>query len=146
MKAPLDAKVIEEMRAVIGKHPGVAAAYVFGSVARGDAHPESDLDVAILLREGVPSDDMELLANLAAGLERFSPSGRVDLVVLGEQGSVFRHRVLREGVVVYDVDPERRIDYEARTIVEYLDWKPTHDIAMASVFEGLRDRLTRGAA
>lgn len=146
MRPRLDAKVIEEMRAALARYPGVAAAYVFGSVARGDADASSDLDVAVLLREGERSDDVASLETLAANLEPFSPSGRVDLVVLGAQGSVFRHRVLREAVLVYDADPARRIDFEARTIIEYLDWKPTHDIAMASVFEGLRDRLSRGAA
>lgn len=78
-------------------------------------------------------------------LEPFSPSGRVDIVVLGQQGPVFRHRVLREGVLVVDANPTARHAFEGRTIAESLDWKPTHEIAMASALQGLRRRFSRRA-
>ncbi len=130
--------------AEVAKHPEIAAAWIFGSVARNEARNDSDLDLAVLLREGVTSEK-GYLYELAADLERFAPSGRVDVVVLGEQGPVFRHRVLREGKLVHDADSERRVDFEGRTISEYLDWKPTHDIAMEVVFSGLRERFARGS-
>ena len=125
---------------ILARCDDVAAAWVFGSVARGEAKSTSDLDIAVLLREG-GTEVEEALRALSGELEPFSPSGRVDIVVLGQQGSVFRHRVLREGALVLDRNPEARHDFEARTIVEYLDWKPTHDIAMASALKGLRRRL-----
>lgn len=126
---------------MIAEHPRIAAAWIFGSVAQGTAGPRSDLDVAVLLRGNEEDTDAMSLYALTADLERYSPSGRVDLVVLGPQGSVFRHRVLSTGTLVYDADPESRFDFEDRTIREYLDWKPTHDIAMRGVLAGLRDRL-----
>ena len=86
---------------------------------------------------------MELFV-LAAELERFSPSRRVDVVVLGPQGPVLRHRILTEGRLVKDADPEARMEFEERTVREYLDWKPTHDIAMRATFAGLRDRFGVG--
>ena len=125
--------------------PIVASAWVFGSLARGDAGPRSDLDVAILLVRAPTAADLDELRGLSAALERYAPSRRVDIIVLGPQGSVFRHRVLCEGRLVLDRDPARRSDFEARTISEYLDWKPTHDIAMASTMIGLRARFARGA-
>jgi predicted nucleotidyltransferase len=129
-----------EIARIIERHEAIAAAWLIGSVARGDARPESDLDVAILLRPGAAEDQDDLL-RLSIDLERFSPSGRVDVVVLGPQGPVFRHRVLREGRLLVDRDAAARHELEERTIVEYLDWKPTHDIAMRSTWEGLRRRL-----
>ncbi|MCZ7679731.1 MAG: nucleotidyltransferase domain-containing protein [Sandaracinaceae bacterium] len=100
-----------EIGRTIATNPRVAAAWVFGSVARGDAGAESDLDVAVLLRGPEEPDDVRSLYGLAAALERFSPSGLVDIVVLGRQGPVFRHRVLAEGALVYDGDPEARMDF-----------------------------------
>lgn len=123
--------------------PCVAAAWVFGSMARGDAGPRSDLDLAVLPRGELSRDEIEALREVASQLEAFSPSGRVDVLVLGAQGPVLRHRILREGRLVYDADREFRFQYEGRTIVEYLDWKPTHDIAMRSALMGVRDRLKR---
>lgn len=136
----------DRIGALIARDHRIAAAWVFGSVARGDATRASDLDVAVLLRESPPRADDASLRALSLDLEAFSPSGRVDMVLLGAQGPVFRHRVLREGVLVVDADPARRQDFEGRTIAEYLDWKPTHEIAMASSLQGLRRRFARKAS
>jgi len=133
----------DEIARAIAAHRRIAAAWVFGSVARGDASARSDLDVAVLLRGAEQAGDARSLFDLTAALERFSPSGRVDVVILGPRGPVFRHRVLSEGVLVHDADPEARFEFEERTIRDYLDWKPTHDIAMRSTFAGLRDRFGR---
>jgi predicted nucleotidyltransferase len=133
------------IREEVAKRPEIAAAWIFGSVARGDAVQGSDLDVAVLLKADRAGPDRGWLYDLAASLERHSPSGRVDVLVLGAQGPVLRHRVLREGKLIHDADPDARIAFEAATISEYLDWKPTHDIAMRVAFAGLRDRFARGA-
>lgn len=136
--------LIASVRAEVARYPEIAAAWIFGSMARGEAHEGSDLDVALSLLPSSARDEHKLLT-LAAALERHSPSGKIDLVVLGKQGPVFRHRVLKEGKLLYDAQPELRIAFEARTISEYLDWKPTHEIAMRATFEGLRERFARGA-
>ena len=130
--------------AVLARCPPVSAAWVFGSVGRGDATATSDLDVAVLLSRAPTEEDQVALRMLSVELERFSPSGRVDIVVLGRQGPVFRHRVLREGKLVLDRDVAARHEFETRAIIDYLDWKPTHDIAMAATFAGLRDRFAKG--
>jgi predicted nucleotidyltransferase len=136
---------LDAIGAVLARSEHIGTAWVFGSVARGEVTQASDLDIAVLLRAtGV--DALRGLRSLATDLQPFSPSGAVDIVVLAAQGPVFRHRVLEEGRLVLDRDPAVRIDFEGRTIVEYLDWRPTHDIAMASTFEGLRRRFAGGSS
>ena len=65
---------------------GIAALYVFGSVARGDARPDSDVDLAIDVR---PRAELSLLdlAHLAAELEE-ALGRRVDL---GERATLLPH-------------------------------------------------------
>jgi predicted nucleotidyltransferase len=130
---------------VLDRCPWVVTAWVFGSVAQNAATASSDLDVAVLLAGTVTEEARATLASLSLQLERFSPSGRVDIVVLGQQGPVFRHRVLSTGAVVLDRDPNVRKTFEAATTIDYLDWKPTHDIAMSSSLAGIRGRLERGS-
>jgi hypothetical protein len=125
---------------VLSRHPELQAAWVFGSVARGEARHDSDLDVAVLLEAGAGPD---VLGVVSVELERHSPSGRVDVIDFRAQGPVLRHRVLSEGVLVLDAAPRERIDAEGRAHVEYLDWKPTHDIAMRVGLEGLAARFRR---
>lgn len=137
----MDPAALTEIGSVIARYPRVGSAWVFGSVARGDAGAGSDLDVAVLLAGGEREGDALELYDLAGELERFAPSQHVDVIILGPQGPVFRHRVLREGILVLDRDPEARVSYQTRTVIEYLDWKPTHDIAMRSTLLGLKDRF-----
>lgn len=137
----LDTGIAEIMR----RQPGVVAAWVFGSEARGQARPDSDLDVGILVRERNPSplDWYERLASLAAQLEGLVPGRRVDVVLLEPQGPVFCHRVLSEGRLVYDADSTRRVDFESDTYVRYFDFLPTYELAQRYAGQGVRARLER---
>jgi predicted nucleotidyltransferase len=124
-------------------HPEVATAWLFGSRARGDAKPDSDLDVALLLRheDATAVDHHRLLRDIALRLEDASGGCRVDLVVLEQQGPVFCHHVLSEGRLVWDADPDRRIDFTSTAYTRYLDFYPTWKIAAASAISGLREWL-----
>lgn len=119
--------------------PALAAAWVFGSMGRGDAREDSDLDVAILLkdRQATALTQRRALQDLAARLEQ--ASGRpVDLVVLGLHDPIIAHRVLREGRLVLDADPERRIDFTSDVLARYLDWAPFYHRAAARSLEANR--------
>ncbi len=101
----------------------LVAAYLFGSVARSTEHPESDVDVGILLRT-VSSDGLDGL--------RFSVEGRLErvlgrpcqIVVLNNAPPDLVHRVLRDGRLLVDRDPAARIEFEVRARNEYFDLLP----------------------
>ena len=44
---PTAAHVVERLREELERWPEVLDAYLFGSVARGEAQPHSDVDVAV---------------------------------------------------------------------------------------------------
>lgn len=112
--------------------PAVAAAWIFGSVARGEARDDSDLDVAVLLGDPQANEltlRRELMA-LAAQIEK--AAGRpVDLVVLGLHDPILAHRVLSDGQLIYDADSERRIEFTSDALARYFDWAPSYEAAAA---------------
>jgi predicted nucleotidyltransferase len=125
--------------------PAVAAAWVFGSAARGESRPDSDLDIAVLLRDrhGSALTHRRELADLAARLES-AARRRIDLVVLTLHDPIIAHRVLSEGILVYDADPERRIDFTSDALARFLDWAPSYEAAAALSLDANR-AWARGA-
>ena len=123
--------------------PQVAAAWLFGSYARGDARENSDVDVAVLLSADADPSDPTLLGALASALEQASGGLSIDLTVLDlvVQGPIFCHRVLAEGALLHEHDHRARVDFESRTYSRYLDFRPTWDIAARRSVGGLRKWL-----
>jgi predicted nucleotidyltransferase len=140
----LSADAIARIRSALEDVPGVAAAWVFGSVARGTARADSDIDFGVLLTERGAEKSLapRWLGDLASRLE--TATGRtVDLVMVEAQGPILRHRILKEGVLVFDANRERRIDFESDTISRYLDFAPTFERAARHTRRGFLDWLER---
>jgi predicted nucleotidyltransferase len=127
-----------QVAAVMAGVPEVAAAYVFGSVARGKATPRSDLDVGVVYRQRGSDVHDRLATSLAVELARATGFEEIDIVDLEAQGSIFAHRVLCDGIRAYEGDRTRRVDFESETIVRALDFMPTHVIATRGKTAALR--------
>lgn len=75
MKFGLPDEVLAEIRAVLAKYP-LAKAVVFGSRARGDHRPNSDIDIAVWPKEGTA----DRVAMLAAELDGLDIIYKIDLL------------------------------------------------------------------
>jgi predicted nucleotidyltransferase len=125
MRAAAD--LIGRVRAVLGAQgDAIAAAYLFGSVARGTATATSDIDVAVLFTAEPSGTLAGLHLDLEAEIER-AVGTPVQLVVLNRAPVDLVHRVLRDGMLVLDRDPSRRIRFEVRARNAYFDLKPHVD-------------------
>ncbi len=102
---------------------GAVAVYLFGSVARNEARPASDVDVGVLFasepRATLDSPPFALEGDLEAVL-----GGPVQVVALNRAPADLVHRVLRDGRLVLDRDPAARIRFEVRSRNEYFDLAP----------------------
>jgi predicted nucleotidyltransferase len=102
---------------------GAIAVYLFGSVARGDAGPGSDVDVGVLFQTEPPATLDAPQFSIEADLER--RLGRpVQVVALNSAPADLVHRVLRDGRIAYDCDRAARIRFEVQRRNEYFDLAP----------------------
>ncbi|MFQ6075106.1 MAG: nucleotidyltransferase domain-containing protein [Candidatus Bathyarchaeia archaeon] len=128
-------RVLERLGASFSKYGEVDVAYLFGSRTRGEAAQESDWDFAILLSRsfGDPYD----LVRLIGDLEHVLGVGdrEVNLVVLNDANLALSHRVVSEGIIVFERDVERRVGFEVRVLKLYMDFKPVLDQMRKALIE-----------
>lgn len=130
--------MIAALRSALESDPRIAYALLFGSAARGRAHANSDLDVAIGIASGPPFSVSDI-GELTASLE--SASGRpVDLLLLDEAPPGLAYRVFRDGVRLMVRDDRALKARLARAILEYLDFKPIEDALTAGALRVRRGR------
>lgn len=102
----------------------VIVCYLYGSYARGEETPLSDLDLAILWeREGSVKARKRVLLHLSQKLSRrFNLD--VDVRSLNEASLELQYRVVSEGKVLFCEDKSRRLKFEDRVVMGFLDFKP----------------------
>jgi uncharacterized protein len=115
-----------KLNAALQTRGEVLEAYLFGSVARGEAAAHSDVDVAVFVESQALEQpgvgyESELAAELAQALGRSD----VDVVLLNRAGPVLYHRVLRDGVRVLSRDLAATTTREGQALSRYCDYVPT---------------------
>ena len=105
----LDASVRDRLTTCLAQiSPPVVAAYLFGSTARGEPTPLSDVDIAVYLNE--PSREARVAAylGLRRRLAEALANGPVDLVLLNDAPPALAGRIIA-GDLLYAADERERI-------------------------------------
>ena len=103
--------ILSEAIAIL-REAGAGFAFLHGSAARGEARPDSDLDVAAWWSAAPPP-----------AFEVLLPSD-IDLMVLNDAPLELAGRVAVDGVLLFDEDPAVRVHWVAQTRKIYFDERP----------------------
>lgn len=109
---------------------GFVAALMFGSHARGRAHRESDLDVAVLLTQeayGAMSAPGEFRVGLVSDLIAATHDNSIDLVLMNQAPPPLNKAILEEGVALVVVDPERLASFRTMSLSRAAELGPWLD-------------------
>jgi uncharacterized protein len=123
------------------REPDVVAAYLFGSQARGEAGPLSDVDLAVWLddhpepgRRVKPAACLEHPGRVAARDGRSGTRG-------AQWGRpLLAQRVIRDGELLAERNSPTRVRLETEAIIRYLDTIPLRE----ELGRGLERRLAEG--
>ncbi|MBI2891471.1 MAG: nucleotidyltransferase domain-containing protein [Nitrospirae bacterium] len=120
----------ERIADALAREPDVLFAYVYGS-----ENPETDLDIALYLRE-TPSDLLHATVKWADRLQEVVDPP-VDPFILND-GPLEWTYAAQKGRLVFERDPAARIEFEVRTQREYWDWVPKLRILLDAALRSLR--------
>ena len=142
----LDTEAMARLAAALDR-PKVVAAFLIGSQARGSAGPLSDVDVAVLHDLGLGSRErLDLRLALAASAGAALGTPEVDIVLLNDAPPLLRHRALRDGIRLLDRDPKERIEFEVRTLNNFVDTEPLRQLVARRLRKSIaEDRFGRRA-
>ena len=116
---PSVAALVED---VVSATHDVAAAYLFGSAARDELGPDSDLDVGVVFTRRGPSS-FPACQVIEEQLER-RLGRRAEVIDLDRAPVDLVQRVLRDGLLLIDRDPPVRVRFEIRRRNEWFDMQP----------------------
>lgn len=113
---------------------GARLVYLFGSEARGQAFPFSDVDFAVAFTPEVPAAEqsqrqVEMITELMSLLKR----NDVDVAVLERSTPLLRHRAATEGIVVYEAGPYEHANFLVQALREYDDTRSLREAEAAAL-------------
>lgn len=134
MEQPYDLENLKQNLApVLSKYP-VAFAYIFGSLATGRLHKDSDMDIALGFSQAVSDDVFYNIFN-ELNNQLGIPSEKLDLKNFSELPLAVRFRVIRDGKLIYLNDEATHRDMAVKTVDYYHDEEPFFQYAMNEFFK-----------
>ena len=109
----------------------VLAVILFGSRARNEEQAASDTDVCLVLQPG-PRDALRLSEKKHQYLSQFD----LDVQVFQQLPLYMRHRVLRDGRVLFVRDEELLYETVFRSVQQYEDFRHLHEAYLKEVASG----------
>ncbi len=106
----------------IFRRHGVLVVYLFGSTARGETGPLSDVDMGILLDRRLDrSKRFNTRLKMIGEMCVLVKPRDIDLVVLNDVPARLQYEVVRDGRILFCGDETARVDFEVRAMSAYLD-------------------------
>lgn len=128
--------VLDVLQRRLGAAAGLLGVWLFGSQARGAGRPDSDVDLAVLVRRPLPPEAVfEAAQDLALALRR-----DVDLVDLSRAPGVLRAQVVAGGRCLHAADPAAVAAFEMYALSDHARLAFERREAVAAFEERYRGR------
>jgi predicted nucleotidyltransferase len=118
---------LARIREACHSHP-ITLVYLFGSHARGTADKDSDIDLAVLADASVGKPQrnglrLRLMRQFAEALD--VPIEKIDVVILQEAPALLEQNVIRQGRLLFAINPAVPRTYEADAALRFANELPS---------------------
>jgi uncharacterized protein len=130
-----EARVITALIEHVAADARVLALIRFGSRARGNHRPSSDTDVCLVLHHIASPSDHSLPTQIRLEYMEKTPEAW-DIHVFQALPLYIRHRILRDGQVLYCRNEDALYDLAFRTVLAFEDFRPRYQLYLEQVANG----------
>lgn len=128
----LDIEAVQSELVELFEANQVILAYLFGSQARGESSPLSDVDIAVLLSHEIPAEEWGgLQIDLTSALMGVLHRNEIDVLILNRATPLLADRAIRCGRLIFESDPRARVHFETESLHRYLDTEPLRELRWA---------------
>lgn len=140
MKFGLEVQVIENIISVLEQHPKVDKAFVFGSRAKGNYRPDSDIDIAIK-GNGITTDD---IIAISVAIETIGITHKFDLIDYNSiKEPALKEHIDRVGIEFYSRWKEHTLDSISYKITDGAHLSPK-DFVNGRIMFSVKDMIDNG--
>ena len=116
--------LLDSAPVIINNFP-VLLCYLYGSYARGDIHPFSDIDIGIYLEKMNSGKMLDIDLSLALEFDDIVGHGcNVDVRSINNMPLLMKGRLVSEGILLYSRDDAFRVEFETNVRKAYFDFRP----------------------
>lgn len=128
---------INKCKDILIKNDKIIFAYIFGSYAKGNDRKDSDIDIAIYLKDNIDTYEyLDMKMKLSEGVKR-----EVDLVILNDANPLFKYEIYRDNILLFSKDKAIEGKYKVKTLFEYNDMKRYLDLSYDKTIERLKEEV-----
>ncbi|ACA60178.1 type VII toxin-antitoxin system MntA family adenylyltransferase antitoxin [Candidatus Desulforudis audaxviator] len=124
-------------------NPDIIAAYLYGSYDTSAQTVLSDVDLGILLREGI-KDRFDLYLAIQSAVIEVTREEDVNVLILNDAPVIIQYEVIATGRLLYERSADTHLDFIERVLKRYPDFALDFRAFCAEYDQSLREAYLRG--
>lgn len=129
---------IKKCRDILINYEAIIFAYIFGSYAKGNVREDSDIDIAIYLKDSIGTYVyLDMKMELSEALKR-----EVDLVILNDSTPLLKYEIYKKNILLFTHDESIENRYKVKILFEYDDMKRYLDLSYDKTIERLKEEVS----
>lgn len=129
--------IIKICRDILINYEYIIFAYIFGSYAKESERENSDIDVAIYLKNHIDTYEyLNMKMELSEALKR-----EVDLIILNDSSPLLKYEIYKNNILLFNHNKALENRYKVKTLFEYNDIKRYLDLSYDKTIERLKKEV-----
>lgn len=129
---------INKCKDILIKYEDIIFAYIFGSYAKDNIRKDSDIDIAIYLKDSIDTYEyLDMKMKLSEALKR-----EVDLIILNDATPLLKYEIYKSNILLFTNDKVMESKYKVKTLFEYNDMKKYLDLSYEKTIERLKEEVS----